>query len=410
MTDQALCDGSAQAECGVVPFMCCEAYFGWAEKLEMLGGRSWDLPCGCGLQHCQVRKLQNSMQACCTPKAAGARKKYGENCGRNPPVKALPRLVPDDSDTYSSSILREFVKGHLQREDPKFCLTSMALHRGIVGDEARRYCQDLIGRFLVAHQTAALHRIAKASDHHEVKGDERLGSLASKATDELVKWDKLKKPQTMSKIVWAMAKLEVKLQKLVSKVSEEALEKLPEFEPQQLVNMMWAYATMRSEEPTLRQLDALHGRLHSLAPLGQANLAWAVAKLMVRDWNTEELVTECRMAVKEMNGQNLANTSWAFATLRIADEDFFDAVVTQVVKNQCHDFGQQNLSNTAWAFAKVQIKRPEMMSSISRSVQRMSDKMPAQGVANTVWAFATLHIRDDPLMLGPPMTERSLFP
>ena len=50
-------------ECGVVPFMCCEAYFGWAEKLEMLGGRSWDLPCGCGLQHCQVRKLQNSMQA-----------------------------------------------------------------------------------------------------------------------------------------------------------------------------------------------------------------------------------------------------------------------------------------------------------------------------------------------------------
>lgn len=27
-----------------------------------------------------------------------------------------------------------------------------------------------------------------------------------------------------------------------------------------------------------------------------------------------------------------------------------------------------------------------------------------------VWAFATLHIRDDPLMLGPPMTERSLFP
>lgn len=29
-------------------------------------------------------------------------------------------------------------------------------------------------------------------------------------------------------------------------------------------------------------------------------------------------------------------------------------------------------------------RRPEMMSSISRSVQRMSDKMPAQGVANTV--------------------------
>ena len=27
----------------------------------------------------------------------------------------------------------------------RFCLTSMALHRGIVGDEAQSYCQDLIG-------------------------------------------------------------------------------------------------------------------------------------------------------------------------------------------------------------------------------------------------------------------------
>jgi len=104
-----------------------------------------------------------------------------------------------------------------------------------------------------------------------------------------------------------------------------------------------------------------------------------------------------------MNGQNLANTSWAFATLRVADEDFFDAVA-KVVKAQCHDFAQQNLSNTAWAFAKVQIKRPEMMSAISQSVQRLG-KMPAQGVANTVWAFATLNIRDEPLMLPRPPSK-----
>lgn len=255
---------------------------------------------------------------------------------------------------------------------------------------------EFVNEFAVFHASAALHRIAKANNHYEVKGDERLRLLASKATRELVKWDKLKKPQTMSKIIWAMAKLELKLDKLVSQVSDEALQKLPEFEPQQLVNMMWAYATLRTQEPPLRQLGALQGRLNALAPLGRANLAWSVAKLMVRSWPIEELVTECRHAVPEMNGQNLANTSWAFATLRVADEDFFDAVA-KAVKAQCHDFAQQNLSNTAWAFAKVQIKRPEMMSAISQSVQRLG-KMPAQGVANTVWAFATLNIRDEPLM------------
>ena len=109
-----------------------------------------------------------------------------------------------------------------------------------------------------------------------------------------------------------------------------------------------------------------------------------------------------------MSGQNLANTSWALATLRAANEDFFDAVA-QAVTAQCHEFAQQslgptcflpmfhchffcrwkshhlyrrNLSNTAWAFAKVQIKRPEMMATIASKVQRVA--LPAQGVANTV--------------------------
>ncbi|CAK9069257.1 unnamed protein product [Durusdinium trenchii] len=282
-------------------------------------------------------------------------------------------------------------------------------------------------------RSAALHRIAKAADHYqarfsevgetlrpdpglqgrhrEVKGDDRLRSLASKATrgsvGELVKWDKLKKPQTMSKIVWAMAKLNLKLHKLVS---EEALQKLPEFEPQQLLGLnrvevvsterqdmgmragpmrLSAQKSLEPQSPKrrmrlpLRQLAALDGRIAELAPLGRTNLAWAVAKLQVQSWSIQELVCECRNSVPEMNGQNLANTSWAFATLREADEDFFNAVA-KVVRAQCQEFAQQNLSNMAWAYAKVQIKRPEMMDAISESVQRVVNDMPAQGVANTV--------------------------
>ncbi|CAE7230174.1 RAP [Symbiodinium sp. CCMP2592] len=249
-------------------------------------------------------------------------------------------------------------------------------------------------------RSAALHRIAKADDHHQVKGDERLRALASKATRELVKWDKLKKPQTMSKIVWAMAKLDLRLHKLVAKVTDEALQKLPEFEPQQLVNMMWSFATLRSDAPLSDMLGALRGRIPSLAPLGRANLCWAVAKLQVREeWLLRELVQECQSAIPEMNGQNLANTSWALATLRVADDRFFESVA-KVVAAQCGEFAQQNISNTAWAFAKLQIKRPEMMAAISRCVQQRAAEMPPQGIANTAWSFATLNIRDDGLMWG----------
>ncbi|CAE7385354.1 Parp1 [Symbiodinium natans] len=474
------CDGSAQAECGILPFMCCETYFGWADKLEALGpgAPAWDLPCGCGLSHCRESRPRPG-EVCCEPLAEAARKKFGVNCGSNPgPVDALPRLVPDDTDTYSSSVLRELAKGRLRKEDAHaLCLTNAALHLGQVGIDARHHCEAMLEnlagnmcvlpsfalwhvlaaprQFLAAQEhwehvekprmtwgkteqeehwpwtapawqaytlcesesffvqtkvaeamlscarSAALHRIAKADDHKQVKGDERLRVLASKATRELVNWDKLKKPQTMSKIVWAMAKLDLRLHKLVAKVSDEALQKLPEFEPQQLVNMMWSYATLQSEAPLNDFAGALRGRISSLAPLGRANLCWAVAKLQVREeWLMRELVQECQSAIPEMNGQNLANTSWSFATLRVADERFFESVA-KVVAAQCSEFAQQNISNTAWAFAKLQIKRPEMMAAISRCVQQRAAEMPPQGIANTAWSFATLNIRDDGLMWEP---------
>ncbi|CAK9069255.1 unnamed protein product [Durusdinium trenchii] len=149
---RASCDGSMQGECGLLPFMCCEAYFGWAEKLEVLGGKTWDLPCGCGLgRHCAQTSRTSDMQVCCEPRVVGARKKFGENCGHNPPVEALPDLVPDDADTYSSSILRELAKGNLAREDAeRLCLSFAALHKALGGQEAWRFCQDLLERFLGA--------------------------------------------------------------------------------------------------------------------------------------------------------------------------------------------------------------------------------------------------------------------
>eukprot|EP00913_Durusdinium_trenchii_P012176 g11437.t1 len=331
---------------------------------------------------------------------------------RTAPAKAA---IQETTETLEDAQGDSQVRSQVQQEKidaERLCLSFAALHKALGvprlafwRSSAMRWSRHQAAPTVVgvrlSHprtppRSAALHRIAKAADHYQVKGDDRLRSLASKATRELVKWDKLKKPQTMSKIVWAMAKLNLKLHKLVAQVSEEALQKLPEFEPQQLVNLIWSYATLRTEELPLRQLAALDGRIAELAPLGRTNLAWAVAKLQVQSWSIQELVCECRNSVPEMNGQNLANTSWAFATLREADEDFFNAVA-KVVRAQC----QENLSNMAWAYAKVQIKRPEMMEAISESVQRVVNDMPAQGVANTVWSFATLNIRDDALMRGP---------
>eukprot|EP00927_Polykrikos_kofoidii_P071996 TRINITY_DN68170_c0_g1_i1.p1 TRINITY_DN68170_c0_g1~~TRINITY_DN68170_c0_g1_i1.p1 ORF type:complete len:576 (+),score=80.23 TRINITY_DN68170_c0_g1_i1:49-1728(+) len=172
----SLCDGHAQAGCGVVPFTCCEVFFGWSDKLEALGRGAppWDLPCGCGLEsHClrvdgdrsggggegfsatfAVGAGLNSGQACCMPRAPVAAHRFAPGCGVAPAVLAtLPRLVSDDFDTYSSSILREHVKGRIRRVDvEKLCMAGMLLHRGEAGESARRRCAEVLDVYVGAQR------------------------------------------------------------------------------------------------------------------------------------------------------------------------------------------------------------------------------------------------------------------
>ena len=54
----------------------------------------------------------------------------------------------------------------------------------------------------------------------------------------------------------------------------------------------------------------------------------------------------------EFNAQNLANTSWAFATVGQQDEQLFKALA-KLAERRLDQFNVQNLANTAWAFATV---------------------------------------------------------
>ncbi|CAE8617699.1 unnamed protein product, partial [Polarella glacialis] len=93
-------------------------------------------------------------EACCEARATAAKQRFGRQCGANPgPLAALPRLVPDDSDSYSSTLLRELAKGRLVHEDAEdLCLADAALHRGEAGPAARLRCQQLLEGYLDALQ------------------------------------------------------------------------------------------------------------------------------------------------------------------------------------------------------------------------------------------------------------------
>jgi hypothetical protein len=89
-----------------------------------------------------------------------------------------------------------------------------------------------------------------------------------------------------------------------------------EFNPQNLAQSVWAYATTGHAAPTL--LDAI--------------------------------AAEAAPRVREFNPQNLANTSWAYATAGHAAPALLDAIAAEAVR-RVPEFNAQDLTNTAWAYA-----------------------------------------------------------
>lgn len=147
-----VCNGRGQAECGVLPFMCCEVFFGWADKLQVMapGSPAWDLPCGCGLtSHCKQTMDGRPGEVCCISKAPAAAQRFSAKCNAAPVPDGLPRLVPDDWNTYSSSFLRELAKKRISYQDAQdLCVMGMVLHAGILGSAARLPCKGQLDAYM----------------------------------------------------------------------------------------------------------------------------------------------------------------------------------------------------------------------------------------------------------------------
>ena len=55
------------------------------------------------------------------------------------------------------------------------------------------------------------------------------------------------------------------------------------------------------------------------------------------------------------NSQNIANTIWAFATLRFFSGELISAITHYIKGNGLKDFNDQGIANLAWAFARLSV-------------------------------------------------------
>ena len=100
--------------------------------------------------------------------------------------------------------------------------------------------------------------------------------------------------------------------------------------------------------------------------------------------------------MSELNGRELANTAWAFATVKRPDAGLFTASA-RVTERRVSEFNAKELANTAWAFATVKQSGKKLLTALGMAAERRVEVCNMQDFANTTWAFATVKQSDEKL-------------
>ena len=168
------------------------------------------------------------------------------------------------------------------------------------------------------------------------------------------------------------------------------------------------YSTAMNQLSKIKTVRRQHPRLESLVEgiaihLLERPLEWtirskvmtlhAIAKMrldfQVAVEATNSILQDAVVIVECGNPQNIANTAWAVATMRIETPQLFDAIDKDPA---CviADGTAQTIANTAWAFATLGIECPNLFKAIDKDPACVIADGTAQAIANTAWAFATL--------------------
>eukprot|EP00741_Cyanophora_paradoxa_P004553 tig00000808_g4422.t1 len=245
-----------------------------------------------------------------------------------------------------------------------------------------------------------------------IRDGEMLEALAGAAEERIRSFN----AQEICNVAWALATLQERNGPLLEALSRRALEVLPDFSTQGLSNLAWAFAKLQAHDPAL--FSAVAGAAASVLPhfssQGLSNLLWAFAAVQHRD---EELL---RRAAAELctrmddllvaeagppegpgagriQSQNIANIAWAFAKLGVRDEAMM-ARVKEVALPRLPLCSPQAVANLAWSFGTLKVADREMFRALAAAAGGMLPQFTSQGLSNLAWACATVSFMDGPFL------------
>lgn len=203
-------------------------------------------------------------------------------------------------------------------------------------------------------------------------------------------------PQELANTAWAFATAGQRAPPLFEALAAEFLQrKLSDFNEQALSNTVWAFATAGHLAHPLFDAIAIEAaaRLDEFTPQALANTAWAFANNGIYGHAApmlfDELAAEARERLSSFSPQALANTAWAYATASHEAPELFEALASEIVGRGMNEFTPQALSNTVWAFASISYEAPELFNALAAEVvERPMSNFKPQELSNTVWSFA----------------------
>ena len=207
-------------------------------------------------------------------------------------------------------------------------------------------------------------------------------------------------PQNLSNILWAFARAGVSHDRLFQEVGHDIVvsHNLQQFKPQGLSNIVYAYAKVEQTHKDLFQAVADHiASLANLEAFNQqtvANIIWAYAKTGAHHPDLFEkfanhILEPGRLAL--FKPQGLANTLWAYAKAGVYHPHLFDQLVDEVLKsNNLQSYKPQELSSILWGLAKAGVSHTAFFDKAGDHIAGGADLdcYTPQDLSNIMWSFA----------------------
>lgn len=281
-----------------------------------------------------------------------------------------------------------------------------------------------IGIFNSVNVATALHQLAKSvnrsadnpvAQQHDSSVHEQLGARAALV---LAQEGQSVTPRSLTSIVWAMGKLRILDGELLNVVIDLVTTMMNGglLDAFGLANVAWTLATLHQhsagssvETVTLSErqatlLDMLASKScgcpETFKPQELCNLLWAFATLKRRHVRLFERFAE--PAVKllaEFTPQGLSQTVWAYSKLNLSKHSFLIAAAGAAIP-KLPGYDAQSVATLAWSFANLEVEHRSLFAAVCLEAKKRPAVFNTASCSQLLWALSRVSDGVDEAAVG----------